>query len=95
MFPLPTLHLIPSPRARIEKEAANPQSPIIGSGGEAMGHMTGEATVGDGDVVRMAIRGVTIVAILIAEGFTIDIPLPHRRCPRLSSNLPSSRWAKP
>lgn len=87
----PTLHLIPSPRVRIEKETANAQNPIIGSGVEAMGHTTGEATVGDGDVVRMAIRGVTIVAILNAEGFTSDIPLPHRRCPRPSSNLPSSR----
>lgn len=85
-MPLPMLLLIPNLRGEREKEAGIALNPIPDSAGEPLGLMTGEVTMGDGDVVLMAIREVSIV-VLIVEGCTSDFPFPHRS----SSNPPFSR----
>jgi hypothetical protein len=84
------LRLIPDLRGRTEMEAGIALISITVSGGEAMGLLTGEATMEDGDVALMAIRGVTIV-VLTVEECTRDFPLIHRRFPRPNSSPPFSR----
>ena len=83
-MPSPMLHLIPDLR---ERTAGIALIPITDTDAEAMGLLTGEATMGDGDVVLMAIRGVTIVALTVEE-CTRDFPLIRRRSPRPNSRPP-------
>lgn len=89
-MPFPMPHLIPDLRGRTGMEAGIALTPITDSGGEAMGLLTEEATMGDGDVVLMVIRGVTIV-VLTVEECTRDFPLIHRRSLRPNSSPPFSR----
>lgn len=85
-MPSPMLHLIPDLRGRTEMEAGIALISITVNGG----FLTGEATMEDGDVALMAIRGVTIV-VLTVEECTRDFPLIHRRFLRPNCSPPFSR----